>query len=151
MQLEQQVVSLELAKRLKELGVKQESIFHWQVQIQDGQEIVFISNTGITMWLKPDEIFGQCLQHDPLTQSYSAFTVAELLEILPNNDPNTGKRISFGIEFPELGKELGKYYAVSDLADYPHDDHFYDDNFANCLAELVIHLIENKLIDISEK
>ena len=29
MKLEQQVVSLELAKKLKELGVKQDSLFYW--------------------------------------------------------------------------------------------------------------------------
>lgn len=31
MKLESQVVSLELAKKLKELGVKQESLFQWRL------------------------------------------------------------------------------------------------------------------------
>lgn len=32
MNLEQQVVSLELAKKLKELGVKQKSMFGWLIE-----------------------------------------------------------------------------------------------------------------------
>lgn len=65
MELEDQVVSLELAKKLKEAGVKQESYFvwaklgempeKWNVQRKDTQY--------------PDE--------------YAAFTVAELGEMLP--------------------------------------------------------------------
>ena len=54
-------MSLKLAQRLKELGVKQESVFYWY-RSGDGKEFVDIQavTTGIA----------------------SAFTVAELIELL---------------------------------------------------------------------
>ncbi|RCV64272.1 hypothetical protein C5S53_09465 [Methanophagales archaeon] len=67
MKLEDQVASLELAKELKELGVKQDSIFYW--------------------WRSQD--MGWLLLYNPATiyrtEAYSAFTVGELGEMLPSN------------------------------------------------------------------
>jgi hypothetical protein len=61
MELEKQICSLELAKKLKELGVKQDSLFWWV----NGR--------------------GRMELHDKHTDSdsVSAFTVAELGEMLP--------------------------------------------------------------------
>lgn len=61
MKLEKQVTSLEISKRLKELGVKQKSLFRY-----------YGYPHGIILELNPDEY--DCL---------SAFTVAELGEMLP--------------------------------------------------------------------
>src|SRR5258705_436319 len=61
MKLEFQVVSLDLAKRLKELGVKQESLFYWTEQD---------SPAGGSIWQLEDSLLK--------TEQYSAFTVAEL-------------------------------------------------------------------------
>ena len=79
MKLEQQVVSLELAKQLKELGVEQGSLFYWIVDetTEDG--------------------FVNCdLRHKPDLKGYdsvvcSAFTVSELGEMLPNELSYTGE------------------------------------------------------------
>jgi hypothetical protein len=68
MKLENQVVSLEYAKKLKELGVRQESLFWW-VEYTDGhgeKEHWAIENN-----------------HVGYKQYISAFTVAELGEMLP--------------------------------------------------------------------
>lgn len=62
MKLEDQVCSLELAKRLKELGLKQDSYFWWDLSIPGFVRVHF----------KP------CSEND-----ISAFSVAELGEMLP--------------------------------------------------------------------
>lgn len=67
MKLEQQVISLDLAKRLKELGVTQESYFWWT------QKNLLVSTS--------DAIQGYA--NETGTPLYSAFTVAELGEMLP--------------------------------------------------------------------
>lgn len=61
MKLEQQVTSLELTKRLKELGVKQESAFYWHGGLQ----------------------YPYLVQRPNGSDTISAFTVAELGEMLP--------------------------------------------------------------------
>lgn len=76
MKLEQQVVSLELAKKLKELGVKQEGLFAW-VGDDDIPHAVRLNRESLR-W--PDAVV------------YVAFTVAELGEMLkehglPDYDP----------------------------------------------------------------
>ncbi len=69
MKLEQQVVSLELAKRLKELGVKQDSLHEWIYHWRNGKEYHWS--------LYPTD------EDDKVNERASAFTVAELGEMLP--------------------------------------------------------------------
>lgn len=71
MQIKDQVVSLELAKKLKELGVKQgESLFHWLSRPWGKEPFLY----------KFDEP-GDAKKDDK--DCWSAFTVAELGEMLP--------------------------------------------------------------------
>lgn len=113
MKLENQIVSLELAKKLKELGVKQESHFKW--------------------FYNPDknwhEIGWGQLIHD---YDFSAFTVAELAELLP-------MLMYWGIERHSNDWRAGKL---------GNDKEMYasGDTMANTLAKMLIYLLENKLI-----
>jgi len=66
--MEWQVSSFELSKKLKELGVKQDSLYYWELL---GDNIT----TGLPEWKIRDKF-----RQDEY--SYSAFTVAELGEIL---------------------------------------------------------------------
>lgn len=72
MPLEKQIVSLELANRLKELEVKQESLFYWThcpVKEQNGEWTHVVT-------------YGR---NNELPETFSAFTVAELGEMLPES------------------------------------------------------------------
>ena len=73
MKLEQQVVSLELAKQLKESGVKQDSLFYWY-----GNGVTTEFRVVSEEWLHQPR-----LETSDLKQKVSAFTVAELGEMLP--------------------------------------------------------------------
>lgn len=139
MKLEQQVCALELSKRLKELGVKQESLFyHYNYPYNDGDKNFIEDDWCITL---------RCEIPDDITDTYSAFTIAELLERLP--DIAEPARLAFGIENPTLQEECGgKYYCTCDAYDYPADHSCYSDNFADCLAMMLIYLIEFKLMEI---
>lgn len=70
MQLEKQVCSLELAKKLKELGVKQESHFRWY-------------HASLIPW---NVVTSHGFSNEEARErSPSAFTVAELGELLGSN------------------------------------------------------------------
>jgi len=74
MELSKQVTSLELSKKLKELGVKQESIFYCVKSEHRGEDYYFLSYSD-------DSQFGGL--YPRLTgEDISAFTVAELGEML---------------------------------------------------------------------
>lgn len=76
MKLKDQVVSLELAKKLKELGVKQESLFYWSFGdvYEEGKEEWCVNYRS-----KVTKRNGVDLEW------YAAFTVAELGEMLPSD------------------------------------------------------------------
>lgn len=128
--LEQQVCSLELAKRLKGLGVKQESAFYW-TEYLNGNEVDF----RIDQQLVPPS-------------SCSAFTVAELGEMLP---------MTVHGEFDQLISEKAiehwfVYYSRSrEPAGHAARSNVYlktADTEADARAAVLIYLIENKLVTI---
>jgi len=69
MNIEDQVVSVEVAKKLKEIGVEQDSLWKWCIQEGVARCYTWFERK-IQAWGKVEE-------------EYSAFTVAELMEQLP--------------------------------------------------------------------
>ena len=100
--MEWQVLSLEASKRLKALGVKQESSFYWELR---GQNITTD---------QPEWVLRTKFRTDEY--SYSAFTVAELIEML-------GEK--FGVLERFLSGGFGAYVprdcGVSAIAEKPSD------------------------------
>lgn len=120
MKLENQVVSLDLAKNLKELGVKQESYFSWaEYTDEDGHQVVgIVTNPGTYS-----------------ADYYSAFTVAELGEMLPTKNENWQTSKAYN----------DKWFIV----DYKNSiKPMYADTEADARAKMLIYLLENKLITL---
>ena len=134
MKLEQQVCSLELSKKLKELGVKQESIFkycggHYMYNEADEERFEECPNTDL---LDTSDEF--CHTAGLTTEfTVSAFTVAE------------------------LGELLDRYLREDLLQAYGHVFGVIDNRFItplglitcltkpNVCAKMLIYLLENKL------
>ena len=117
MELEKQVVNLELSKRLKELGVKQDSIWWW----------VLLEGYFDYQLVRPpigDKEIKDCCR---------AFTVAELF----------GK--SMDETSLEKATDGENTYYICKL-DIKSGLKFTDRNPANALAKMKIYLIENNLI-----
>lgn len=132
MKLEQQVTSLEISKRLKELGVKQESYFQWYELYGDNN------------WtLAPLNKSGN--------NTVSAFTVAELGEMLPdyvatdhlyslqqtrNWTVVAERKLRYHISYWFLGKEI--LHSID------------DDSEANARGKMLIYLLENNLLTLTK-
>ena len=115
MKLDNQVTNLELSKKLKELGAKQKSLFWWNIFTDP--------NTN-----KKRKILAYNLSKT-FGDYYSAFTVAELGEMLPLRILNN------------VGQQTdGKYYCQLGIK------FISSDTEANARAKMKIYLIENKLI-----
>lgn len=132
MKLEQQVVSLEVAQRLKELGVKQESLFHWTR-----------SHTRKSGELKADSKYYLAFNKNKKHFSdyeFSAFTVAELGEMLPDYCQT--------VTMEESSRTQGKYKCYDSTVENwtMRDIKFYADTEADARGKMLIYLLENKLI-----
>lgn len=130
MKLENQVCGLELAKRLKELGVKQESYFYWETTV--GQED---KSVGVVIpWHGRNPA-------DRFLEYCSAFAVAELGSLLPVyvSMPD-GFRLVF-----IYGKTAGGLWSVS-LRNNGIQKEFCEISEANSRAKMLIYLIEQGLL-----
>ena len=88
MKIEDQVVSLEIAKKLKELGVKQESLFYWLCSGPDQFDDVPPPRV-----IRAYEFTAEFLERLP-----SAFTVAELGELLPEEIHKNDMRFQWKVQ-----------------------------------------------------
>lgn len=129
MNLLDQVTSLELSKKLYELGVKQESFFHWYVSKRSKYSFILESKTC-----------NYVVDSQDTYDIYSAFTASELWELLPaaiDRNPIEILKTWFSdkhrISIANGGIKIE------------------DDNLCNALAKMLVHLIENKLIDNNNK
>ncbi len=127
--LEQQVCSLEHAKHLDKLGVKQKSIFYW-IQAKTSEHVkawglAFVAN-----------IFDE---KESFEHICSAFTVAELGAMLPNRIKIGKKRY-----FLTMDVDRSPYYEDLEHTCQIHYGIAYEkDTEANHRAKMLIYLIEN--------
>lgn len=154
MLIEDQVCSLYLARRLKELEVNQNSYFKWEERENGYSEIYHSKPVSCTY------------------KYYSAFTASELLSILPNRitlkegEPFNSFRIR--IEKSLIAKDINdpskicmsELYIINYYCDtYWIDDKSFspektltrnisDENSANAFAMALIYLIEHKILEI---
>lgn len=137
MKLEDQVTSLELSKKLKELGVKQDSYFWWD-----------LSNNQLVS--KKEFEWGYDVPIEDIDDMICAFTVAELGGMLPFVIKKEDINISL-CSFKNKKGYLVEYFDT-------HTGIFLASVFgswklerqhseANCRANLLINLIENNLIE----
>jgi hypothetical protein len=120
--LEKQVCNLELARRLEELNVKQESLFWWSTH-----------TIPSTLWNRDDLDKSLEGYEGPAFSTYAAFTVAELGEMLPADILNLEhKGLSHGFYFDHKKRGAGA------------------DTEADARAKMLIYLVENKLVTLSE-
>ena len=141
MKVKDQVCSLKLAKRLKELGVKQQSTWYW------------VHHTAFTFEQTPKLVEGWNLIYKDKMRPYrqmvfSTFTVAELGEMLPFLIENN--RIIYylpcksnkNVEFtPIVGskREIEWFWYAKEGSGYAKTE-------ANARAKMLIYLLENNLI-----
>jgi len=137
-----QLTSLEESKRLKELGVPQESLFYWRVGKRTNESIIRFLNDK-----KPGN--GDALYFDWC----SAFTVAELGEMLPyaikkenvlyflDQRPRVSThKFDSPVAFYEIAYTNPKAGAV----DLP----VQEKTESGARAKMLIYLIENNLIEV---
>lgn len=124
MKLENQVTSLEPSKKLKELGVKQESLWWWCIYTD--KWFLAYREDGIA----------------DTNNQVSAFTVAELGEILPKDlHLDTPKQCRLYMNGVHRCVYLDKNYEWVYTTVSP------DNNEADARVKMLIYLIENKLIE----
>lgn len=137
MELKDQVCSLELAQKLKELGVKQESLFYWWV-FKNRKKVV------IEHQLHDPQCSYQRYDYRTPTTSCSAFTVAELGEMLPLDVHDEIRGIINLYIFKRTENEWAIYYQNRDevvLAQIAETE-------ADARAKMLIYLTENKLLTL---
>jgi len=124
MRIEDQVCSLELSKKLKELGVRQESYFYW-----------YDDTVAHKMYFAGGGLVGS----KPI-EKYSAYTASELGEMLPmevfKND------ICFALASWKIPKGWRIFYGGNDFCLHGETE----EKESDARAKMIIYLIESNLL-----
>lgn len=101
MNIENQVCSLELSKRLKELGCKQESLWWWILKN-------YSSGTSPSFLLVAKSEWAKVIE-DQTERCISAFTVSELIALCQENQIDLNADMDFNIwKKQEIPNQLAK-------------------------------------------
>lgn len=129
MKLQDQVTSLEISKKLKELGVKQQSYFVWCQYSPSAPpwtpKQALSINGDLDDWA-----------YEQSTDKWSAFTASELGEMLPEG-------------FSSI-KEFGQWKCFHNRFNSKITEFRIGNTEADARGKMLVYLIENKLIDIQK-
>lgn len=132
MKLENQVCTLQQAKRLRELGITQKSLFYHHPLF--GKPVFGETRLNFT---KPH----RKLVCNDKENSFSAFTVAELGAMLPTGYDT--------MRCTEIDWVTEEWHGFDDLGkDFPDENGYKTE--AECRAAMVIRLLENGAINAEE-
>lgn len=161
MKIEYQVTSIELSKKIRELGVKKESLFYWaNYKIVSNNEIEFLSSDKNHIVLTTD-VYNY-FPDEYINEIYSAFTASELLEILPfyisyKNLPivslyiektkigSTNNFVGYYVAYKSTNFVLGENYLYH--CDLKSIANFFEKNLVDACAKMLIYVIENKILE----
>ena len=136
MKLENQVCSLELSKKLRELGVKQENLWYWCEGNSYGADGIsmYCGTYGIISKELLEKTIDECKKINSKRElkRYSAFTVAELGEMLPY------------VQFFWSDKPDGRYTIIYEPSNNYHTE--TDSIEANARAKMLIWLTEKEFV-----
>lgn len=124
MKLEQQVTSLELSKRLKELNVRQESHFWWIKGYSDDEFVIANPINKLVSQADADMMKREF-------EYYSAFTVAELGELLEK------------ASYSNLCDAYKYLHQRNDIDKFDLLEHMKKPNFG---AVMLVYLLENDIL-----
>ena len=125
MELKNQVTNLKLSMELMSRGVKQESLFGWEIY-----------DSGAQLKYKKDDRYKDYT-------NYAAFTVAELGEMLPSKIVIDNIFFRLGISKDDFKCEV-EYKEINGNETFSE----YDDELVNAMAGMLIYLLKGKLIEI---
>lgn len=138
MKLEQQVVSLELAKRLKELGVEQEGSLEWSIEYRKRDGEASVQLMGGTNDVDVSHNISWRVYDFRKRETYAAFTVAELGEMLPEGYAS--------YVAPHVGKiPPAKWKCIFPMP-HPLEKSMYAATEADARGAMLIYLLENGLL-----
>ena len=156
MNIDDQVISIEYAKKLKELGVKQHSIFVWEYHNEQYYRVQYIPYAVVPNTFNEPEW-------------YSAFSASELMELIPpiidtkNNEPFNNFRFDLQRSVVVKDNEIIPVFLVNYHCDTFQVEsgspffalklimhNIYDAKLEDCLAKLLIWLIENGYVNYGQ-
>ena len=130
--MENHVTNLALSKKLKELGVKQESEFYWLLNPTPSKDF----------WLGDKDMFEERKPY--LQDFYPAFLASELGEILPEKIP---KKSGQGYDILQIWAKFNiEYHTTFEPPNVRIMNN--GESEADIRAKMLIHLIESKLITL---
>ncbi|SRR6266478_8881426 len=153
MNLEQLVTSLELSKKLKELGVKQKSLFYWFQFRNESSPKEQWKNVYSMLCRSAEKKKYKEREYLKDLEFFSAFTAAELSILMPlsyiKNDVHYFIQTTAGISHGKLVTTCESHFYLNenDCIAIVGDDFDGEGNEANARALMLIFLIENKLIE----
>lgn len=157
MHIHNQVCSLELSKKLKELGVEQNGLWSWCLSIGPPWNARAKDEWGL-------QLDGPEENEPNSSESYSAFTVAELGGLLPQqlgykafggNPADKGKAFDLVIHNPRSSWEGWHisyvWYNLRLRKPVQYGHTVYRQNEADARAVMLVWLLETGAIELKEK
>jgi len=139
MNIEKQIVSLELAKKLNEFGVEQENAWEWRRDFYKNMHHF----SDWKLWVAHDDNFSCGDSYETI----AAFTVAELGEMLLKG--SEGNIVYWEASHQADGWVL-RTYELGELTDGGGEASFREDTEANARAKALIWLIESGHLNVKD-